>query len=331
MASGRLITPRGRPPRSLTSCSFLPPGGGAAPAVRRSRPCGPGLGGGGVSSVWMLVAIFVIAIYASPSSAQTSLDANNTAATACKPVYLTLDTGHMAVAPLMADVLRRHQVRVTFFAANERTQTGDGSLGTHWSGWWKARAAEGHEFASHTFDHAYWRADVPGASGAATQFKMQPSAGPAEGREFTWTARQYCEEIDRASARLQDITGKKPLPLFRAPGGKTSPQLLAAASACGYAHVGWPPAGFLGDELPSDKYPNDVLLGKALRSIRSGDILVAHLGIWSRKEPWAPAVLEPLIAGLQARGFCFKTLREHPQYQGWIEARAGLFSKQTGK
>ena len=28
----------------------------------------------------------------------------------------------------------------------------------------KARAAEGHEFASHTFDHAYWRADLPGAA-----------------------------------------------------------------------------------------------------------------------------------------------------------------------
>jgi len=39
-----------------------------------------------------------------------------------------------------------------------------------------------------------------------------------------------------------------------------------------------------------------------------------HLGIWSRKEPWAPAVLEPLIVGLQARGMCFATLREHPQF-----------------
>jgi hypothetical protein len=25
----------------------------------------------------------------------------------------------------------------------------------------------------------------------------------------------------------------------------------------------------------------------------------AHLGIWSRKDPWAPAVLEPLIVGLK--------------------------------
>ncbi|MBW8722749.1 MAG: peptidase A8, partial [Polaromonas sp.] len=76
-------------------------------------------------------------------------------------------------------------------------------------------------------------------------------------------------------------------------------------------------------ELASDKYPNDFLLKKALRDVRSGDILLAHLGIWSRKDPWAPTVLEPLITGLQARGFCFQTLREHPQYKAWIDAQAG--------
>lgn len=279
-----------------------------------------------------LFAILLIANCAYAASENGQFDAKNPAkSAACKPVYLTLDTGHMDVAPLIADVLSRHQVKVTFFAANERTKTGDGSLGTHWAGWWKARAAEGHEFASHTFDHTYWRADVPGVSGAPTQFRVRPSAGPSEGREVTWSARQYCEEIGRASMRLQEITGKKPLPLFRAPGGKTSPQLLAAARACGYAHAGWSPAGFLGDELPSDKYPNDALLNKALQGIRSGDVLVAHLGIWSRKEPWAPAVLEPLITGLQSRGFCFKTLREHPGYKAWIEAQPGVPTVQAGK
>ena len=119
------------------------------------------------------------------------------------------------------------------------------------------------------------------------------------------------------------MTQKKPLPLFRAPGGKHSPALLAAAEACGYKHVGWAPAGFLGDELPSEGYPNQALLDKALRDIRPGDILVAHLGIWSRHDPWAPAVLEPLIVGLQQRGFCFRTLREHPDYAPWIAAHGG--------
>jgi peptidoglycan/xylan/chitin deacetylase (PgdA/CDA1 family) len=79
-----------------------------------------------------------------------------------KPVYLTFDTGHMGVAPLIAKVLRQHQVPVTFFGANEKTQEGDGSLGNHWAAWWKDRGAENHDFASHTFDHAYWRADLEG-------------------------------------------------------------------------------------------------------------------------------------------------------------------------
>lgn len=127
-------------------------------------------------------------------------------------------------------------------------------------------------------------------------------------------ASEYCEQLERASDRLRALTGQNTLPVFRAPGGKTSPQLLASAKACGYRHVGWAPAGFLGDELPSEKFSNDALLRKALEGIRPGDILMAHLGIWSRKDAWAPAVLEPLIVGLKAKGFCFLTLREHPYY-----------------
>jgi peptidoglycan/xylan/chitin deacetylase (PgdA/CDA1 family) len=230
-----------------------------------------------------------------------------------KPVYLTFDTGHMGVANLIADVLRRQQVKVTFFAANEKTQQGDGSLGESWAPWWKARAAEGHEFASHTLDHTYWRADLPDG-----RFRVRPSAGPNAGQDFTWTATEYCAEIDRSARRLREVTGRPPLPLYRAPGGKTSPKLLAAAQACGYRHVGWAPAGFLGDELPSESASNQQLLQKALRDIRTGDILLAHLGIWSRKDPWAPAVLEPLIEGLKAKGFCFATLRDHPSYREWI-------------
>ena len=259
------------------------------------------------------LAIFLIAACAHAAGAEGQ--------NACqKPLYLTFDTGHMGVAPLIADVLKRQRVLVTFFAADERTQEGDGSLGTHWAPWWKARAAEGHAVASHTIDHAYWRGDVADQAGGPVKFRIRPSAGPQEGRESVVDAAGYCSHVRAANQRLQDITGQKPLPLFRAPGGKTSPALLAAARSCGFAHVGWAPAGFLGDELPSDKFSNAALLQKALRDIRSGDILVAHLGIWSRKDPWAPAVLEPLIRGLKDKGFCFETLRAHPDYAAWIAA-----------
>ena len=234
-----------------------------------------------------------------------------------KPLYLTFDTGHMGVADHIAQVLQRQQVRVTFFAADERTQVGDGSLGTHWAPWWRARANEGHEFASHTLDHVYWRADLPQADGSM-KFRVRASAGAQAGRDRVWSTAQYCAEIDAATQRLRVRTGREPLPLYRAPGGKTSAALLAAARQCGYRHVGWAPAGFLGDELPSDAYPNARLLQQALRDIRPGDVLMAHLGIWSRQDPWAPAVLEPLIVGLKQQGFCFRTLREHPDYSAWI-------------
>ena len=78
----------------------------------------------------------------------------------------------MAVAPVIADILARQKVVVTFFAANEKTKEGDGSLGEHWGGWWRERAKEGHEFASHTFNHVYWVADA-----GKDAFRVKPSAG----------------------------------------------------------------------------------------------------------------------------------------------------------
>ena len=236
-------------------------------------------------------------------------------AAACdKPVYLTFDTGHMGVAPLVADVLQRQQVKVTFFLANEPTLDGGGSLDDHWASWWRARAAEGHAFGSHTWDHVVWLADRPG--GLRVKATALPGAPVS-----TLSPAQYCEQLRRPADRFQAMTGQAMLPLFRAPAGKTSPTLLAAAQACGFRHVGWSPAGFLGDELPSDRFPNARLLQRALRDIRPGDILVAHLGIHSRQDPWAPAVLEPLIRGLKAKGLCFATLREHPAYTAAAPAR----------
>ena len=236
-------------------------------------------------------------------------------ASCAKPLFLTFDTGHMGVAPLVAEVLARQQVKATFFLANERTKTDGGSLDAEWAPWWKARAAEGHLFGSHTYDHVYWRADR--ADGG---FDVRPTFGPQANRTLTMDAVAYCAELQRPATRFTEMTGQRVAPLFRAPGGKTSPALLAAAARCGWAHVPWSPAGFLGDELSSEKFPNAALLKKALRDIRPGDILLAHLGIWSRQDPWAPAVLEPLIAGLKLRGHCFATLAEHPAYRDALRA-----------
>ena len=226
-----------------------------------------------------------------------------------RPVYLSFDTGHMGVAPLVAEVLARQQVKASFFLANERTLTGGHSLDDSWAPWWRARAAEGHVFGSHTWDHEVWLADRPDG------LRVRPTQGAAAGQARTLDAAAYCAALQRPADRFKAMTGQPMAALFRAPAGRTSPALLKAAAQCGWTHVGWSPAGFLGDELASDRYPNAMLLQRALRDVKPGDILLAHLGIWSRQDAWAPAVLEPLIQGLKARGLCFATLAEHPDYR----------------
>jgi peptidoglycan/xylan/chitin deacetylase (PgdA/CDA1 family) len=229
---------------------------------------------------------------------------------ACRgTIYLTFDTGSQSQAEFIAATLARHHVKATFFLANEKTVRGDWSLDPSWAPFWKARVAEGHAFGSHTFDHVYWQRDE-----AHGKMLVKPQFGANAGRKVSWTAGQYCDEIRRVDQRFAELTGRHLDPIWRAPGGHVSPNTLAAAKSCGYAHAGWAKAGFSGDETPSEVYPNALLLQRALAHLKDGDIFMAHLGIWSRKDPWAPADLEPLIAGLRQKGFCFATLREHPDY-----------------
>jgi len=228
-------------------------------------------------------------------------------------IYLTFDTGHMEPAVAIADILRKHDVRATFFLANEKVKTPGRTresstrytLDDDQRAFWRRLVEEGHAFGSHTWDHHYFRGDA-----AADRVRYVPwAARQSAGRLLDRDA--LCEELRKPEVRFRELTGRGFDGLWRAPGGKTTPRVIAMAEACGYRHVHWSDAGFLGDELPSDRYPNTALLERALNRIRAGDILMAHLGIWSRAEPFWP-MLDPLIAGLKSRGFCFASLRrEH--------------------
>lgn len=233
-------------------------------------------------------------------------------------VYLTLDTGNMRDAEEIARILQRHAVRATFFLAHEKTVRGDFALDPAWAAYWKARADEGHAFGSHTWRHGRFGPDVAGGA-----VRYRPQFGDGAGRTLTLEPGEVCAELKRVDEAFVALTGRPLDALWRAPGGYTTANALNAARRCGYAHVHWARAGFLGDELPSESFPNDVLLKQALRDVRDGDVLMAHLGIWSRRERYAPT-LDPLIAGLKQRGLCFRTLREHPQYRAAPDVPAEL-------
>jgi peptidoglycan/xylan/chitin deacetylase (PgdA/CDA1 family) len=216
------------------------------------------------------------------------------------PLYLTIDTGWSREAGQIAAILQRQRVRATLFVAEEPTFRGDTTLSDAWAPFWRARAAEGHLFASHTWRHWYFRGDP--APGRTRYVRW------GGGAEEVLDQAGLCAELDRPIAALRRmVPGAVVLPLWRAPGGITTPEALRMASACGLRHQGWTRNGFLGDELDAAQHPNAALLRRNLANIRAGEVLVMHWGVRSRREPFA-GIFKDLIAGLISRGFCFETL-----------------------
>ena len=215
-------------------------------------------------------------------------------------VYLTIDTGWGREAERIAAILRRRGVRATLFLADEPSFNGHSTLSDAWAPFWRARAAEGHVFASHTWRHWCFRGDpAPGL--------VRYVSRRGEGEEVLDQA-ALCAELRRPMERLREIVPEAVvLPLWRAPGGIVTPNALAMARACGLRHQGWTANGFWGDELDSAVHPNAALARRAIARTRDGEVVVLHWGVRSRREPFAE-VLEEVIAGLQARGLCFATL-----------------------
>jgi peptidoglycan/xylan/chitin deacetylase (PgdA/CDA1 family) len=245
-----------------------------------------------VASLLAMTALGTLALSMSELRAQSSCSAGT--------LYLTFDTGHMEPATQIADILVKHDVKATFFLANEKTKSGGFTLDDSQKSFWQRLAKEGHAFGSHTWDHHYFRGDV------GTDRVNYIPWGAKSGR--TLDRAGVCAELKKSEDRFREMTGRGYDGLWRAPGGKTTARVLEFAKSCGYTHVHWSDAGFLGDELPSETYSNESLLKKAVANLRDGDILMAHLGIWSRKVPYWP-MLDPLLGQLKAKGFCFATLK----------------------
>jgi peptidoglycan/xylan/chitin deacetylase (PgdA/CDA1 family) len=216
-------------------------------------------------------------------------------------VYLTFDTGNMEPAEGIAAILDKHQVKATFFLANEKTKRGDTALDPSWAPYWKKLAQAGHAFGSHTWRHWYFAGDTRGG-----KVRYAPM-GSTQGELLDDVA--FCAELRRPEEAFRAMTGRGFDGLWRAPGGRITPKAIEYAKGCGFTHAGWTPAGFSGDELPSDRFPGAKHIERQLRDIKDGDILLWHLGIWSRQDPLWPQ-LDGLIAGLKSRGLCFARLTD---------------------
>ena len=134
-------------------------------------------------------------------------------ATCSGTLYLTFDTGNMRHAELIAETLAKHKVRATFFVANEKTLRGDYALDPAWAPYWHARAAEGHAFGSHTWRHGSFRQD----QGKLTRYRLM------DGTTENLDGEAICAELRHSDYRFKELTGRPLDPLWRAPGGRTTP------------------------------------------------------------------------------------------------------------
>jgi hypothetical protein len=174
-----------------------------------------------------------------------------------KPLYLTFDTGHMGVAPLVAEVLARQQVQGHLLPgqrthARRRQQPGrpvgavvEGACGR---GPCLRLAHLGPRQLAGRHAHG----------GCACGRRM----GPQAGKPRVLDAAAYCAELQRPARRFEAMTGQRMGAIFRAPGRQDLAGAAGRGQGCGWTHVGWAPAGFLGDELPSERFPNDATAGQ---------------------------------------------------------------------
>ena len=183
-----------------------------------------------------------------------------------KYVALTFDDGPSAsYTPKVLDILRRHGVHATFFVLGENAARNKGILAR--------AAAEGHEIASHTWDHA-------------NLTKL--------------THAQIASQMDRTASVIREATGSAPA-LMRPPYGATDRSIVD------YMMTQYGTPSVLWDVDTVDwKHPGvNVVINRAVQQARNGSIILLHDIHASTLQ-----AVEGVVEGLLARGFKLVTVSQ---------------------
>ena len=187
-------------------------------------------------------------------------------------VSITFDDGpNPRATPLILDVLKREQVRATFFV-----------LGRHadqWPDLVRRVAAEGHQLGN----HGYWH-------------RKLHRRGPGYVRD----------DLTRGTESICSASGLTALHHFRAPHGFRSPWVSAIARSLGQRTVGWS-LGVWDSARPGAVE----IARRAAEGLRGGSILLLHDGDGYDAEGdrlQTAEALPSIIQNVRARGLRFATL-----------------------
>ncbi len=159
------------------------------------------------------------------------------AESADKVVALTFDDGPDADStPRVLDLLKRYDVRATFFVVGEQARQNPELI--------HRMVAEGHTVAGHSYYH------LP--------------------QSTLWSSQRYTEELFRCNDVVARLTGLR-MRLYRPPFGVTNPPIARAVKNLGLIPVGWSVRSL--DTMTKD---TDRVVDRVMRGLRGGDVILLH-------------------------------------------------------
>ena len=196
-----------------------------------------------------------------------------------KVVALTFDDGPWDGTNEILDILQENGAKATFFVVGNRI-TGDGVEAV------KREAAEGHQVATHTFDHA---------------------AGNGQSVNLSYMTRdEQRDEIAKGFQAIQDATGTAPSRVMRAPGGNFPTEVWENVDDLVDADIRWDI-----DTLDWEKPGASAIEGQLL-CVTPGDVVLLHDGGGDRSQ--TIAALKSALPKLKKAGWKFVTIDELLQY-----------------
>ena len=196
-----------------------------------------------------------------------------------KVIALTFDDGPWNGTGELLDVLAENDAKATFFVVGNRVENGGAETV-------QREAAEGHQVATHTYDHA---------------------AGSGQSVNLSYmTKEEQREEISKGFQAIEDATGQTPSFVMRAPGGNFPTEVWANVEDLIVADIRW--------DIDTHDWekPGANAIEKQLLSATPGDVVLMHDGGGDRSQ-----TIEALKNGLpklKAAGWKFVTIDELLQY-----------------
>lgn len=206
-----------------------------------------------------------------------------------KVVALTFDDGPIGTTPELLDVLKEYGVKATFFTIGNQI-----SQKTDFTDVVKRASDEGHQIATHSWDHA-----ESGGGNSVDMTRQSPE--------------KQIEEVQLGQQAIADATGKEASKVFRSPGGNYHGDIIWNLQPYVTSEIGW------NIDTEDWRRPGAEAIARQLLSVKPGDVVLMHDGGGDRSQ--TIEALKIALPQLVEEGYKFVTIDELMAYDD-VEALA---------